>query len=156
MAKLIIMVGLPFSGKTTKAKQLAKEHDAIRLNTDEWHLKLFGDDAHDPQHDERHTVIEELLVELACDLLTKGTNIILDFGFWTIAERAFYSKKATELGVDFAICYCPAPEQAELLRRIEKRNSECENQSFIIPLYMYNDFIKRFQPPSEAEAHFIL
>ena len=42
MAKLILMVGLPFSGKTTRAKALERELGALRLTPDEWHLKLFG------------------------------------------------------------------------------------------------------------------
>ena len=42
MAKLILMVGLPFSGKTTMAKRLEKQYEAIRLTPDEWHVKLFG------------------------------------------------------------------------------------------------------------------
>ena len=30
MSKLILMVGLPFSGKTTRAKQLEKETDCVK------------------------------------------------------------------------------------------------------------------------------
>ncbi|HST88133.1 MAG TPA: AAA family ATPase, partial [Ktedonobacterales bacterium] len=32
------MVGLPCSGKTTLAKELEREHCALRLTVDEWHI----------------------------------------------------------------------------------------------------------------------
>ena len=47
-ATLFLMVGLPGSGKTTRAKELERETGAIRFTPDEWHLFLFGDDFHDP------------------------------------------------------------------------------------------------------------
>ena len=48
-ATLFLMVGLPGSGKTTRAKELERETGAIRFTPDEWHLFLFGDDFHDPR-----------------------------------------------------------------------------------------------------------
>lgn len=41
-ATLFLMVGLPGSGKTTRAKELERETGAIRFTPDEWHLFLFG------------------------------------------------------------------------------------------------------------------
>jgi hypothetical protein len=51
MATLHLMVGLPCSGKTTLAKKLEHELPALRLNLDEWHICLFGQDAEEPEHD---------------------------------------------------------------------------------------------------------
>ena len=36
------MVGLPGSGKTTRARELAAAHHALRLTPDEWMIPLFG------------------------------------------------------------------------------------------------------------------
>ena len=62
---LHLMVGLPGSGKTTFAKRLAAEENAIRLTPDEWQLRLFGDDTDHPEHDRRHSHIEALMWDLA-------------------------------------------------------------------------------------------
>lgn len=43
MTALFLTVGLPGAGKTTRARQLAKEHGALRLTPDEWMIPLFGD-----------------------------------------------------------------------------------------------------------------
>ena len=56
-----LMVGLPGSGKTTRAKELERALPAVRLTPDEWHLSLFGDDLGHPEHDTRHDAIEALL-----------------------------------------------------------------------------------------------
>lgn len=37
---LFLTVGLPGAGKTTRARQLAKEHSALRLTPDEWMIPL--------------------------------------------------------------------------------------------------------------------
>ena len=39
---MFLMVGLPGAGKTTRARELALAHRALRLTPDEWHLPLFG------------------------------------------------------------------------------------------------------------------
>ena len=49
-ATLFLMVGLPGSGKTTRAKELERETGAIRFTPDEWHL--FLQNAVNVDHDE--------------------------------------------------------------------------------------------------------
>jgi predicted kinase len=44
MTTLLLTVGLPGAGKTTRARQLATEFNALRLTPDEWMIPLFGDD----------------------------------------------------------------------------------------------------------------
>ena len=70
MATLHLMVGLPCSGKTTLARELEHTLSALRLNADEWQLRLFGQDATEPEHDARHSAIESMLWEIASRALT--------------------------------------------------------------------------------------
>ena len=53
MATLILLCGLPCAGKTTLARQLEREYTALRLSPDEWHVRLFGQDLEDEEHDAR-------------------------------------------------------------------------------------------------------
>ena len=77
-ATLFLMVGLPGSGKTTRAKELERETGAIRFTPDEWHLFLFGDDFHDPQehelHNQRHDKVEALMWQVGKRLLAQGAS----------------------------------------------------------------------------------
>ena len=150
MATLHLMVGLPCSGKTTQAKILEKEYNALVLSTDKYHLKLFGNDAMDENHNARHSLIEEILWEIAERILSLGVDVIMDFGFWTKEERMYHKKKAKKLGINFKIHFMDISKE-ELYKRLEKRNKELSEGSFWIPKEMMDEFIPKFEPPEQEE-----
>jgi predicted kinase len=82
-AHLMLMVGLPGSGKTTRARELAATRRALRLTPDE-DGPLFGDGEADGKRD----VLEGRLIAVAVDALRLGTNVVLDFGLWARDERS--------------------------------------------------------------------
>lgn len=150
MATLHLMVGLPCSGKTTLAKKLEQERSALRLTPDEWQLSLFGQDAEEPEHDARHSLIEALHWELASRALVLGTNVILDFGFWAREEREDYRSRAQLLGASSEVHFLDVPGD-ELLRRLARRNSEVSLTAFKISQEMMEPWIAFFQKPTPEE-----
>lgn len=150
MATLHLMVGLPCSGKTTLAKQLESEHSALRLTTDEWHVRLFGQDAEEPEHDARHNLIETLLWRIAMRALVLGIDVILDFGFWAREEREDYRLRAKQLGASSVVHFLDVPEE-ELMRRLAVRNSQDSQESFHIPEEAMKPWIAFFQRPTSDE-----
>ncbi len=150
MATLHLMVGLPCSGKTTRAKQLEQERSALRLTPDEWQVALFGQDAQEPEHDARHSLIEALLWNIASRALALGTNVILDFGFWAREEREDYRLRAKRLVASSEVHFLDVPE-AELLRRLAVRNSQPSQASFYIPEESMPPWIAFFQKPTPDE-----
>lgn len=150
LATLHLMVGLPFSGKTTLARKLEQECSALRLNTDEWHVLLFGQDAKEPEHDTRHSLIEAMLWKIASRALELGTNVILDFGFWAREEREDYRLRAKQLGVSSEVHFLDVSED-ELLKRLEARNSQPSQESFYISIEMMKPWIEFFQKPTPDE-----
>ena len=150
MTILHLMVGLPCSGKTTKAKVLEKEYNALLLTTDKYHIKLFGNDTLEREHDKRHENVEEILWEIAQRVLIIGIDVILDFGFWGKTERIYFKNKSKELGLNFKVHYMDISKE-ELFKRLERRNKELSNEVFRIPKEMMEEFIKVFQPFEENE-----
>ena len=150
MATLHLMVGLPCSGKTTLAQKLEHELPALRLNLDEWHIRLFGQDAEEPEHDARHSLIEAMLWNIASRALELGTNVILDYGFWAREEREDYRLRAKQLGASSEVHYLDVPED-ELLRRLKKRNSLASQESFLISEEAMKPWIAFFQKPTLDE-----
>jgi len=132
VATLHLMVGLPCSGKTSLARKLEDERSALRLTPDEWQLRLFGQDAEEPEHDARHSLIEALLWELASRALVLGTNVILDFGFWAQEEREDYRWRAKQLGASSEVHFLDVPAD-ELLRRLVRRNAQLSPMASMSP-----------------------
>lgn len=149
MVTLHLMVGLPCSGKTTLAKQLERERSALRLTPDEWQVRLFGQDANEPDHDARHSACEDLLWGVAARALELGTNVILDYGFWAREEREDYRLRAKRLAASSEVHFLDVPEE-ELLRRLAIRNSE-PNESFHISPESMNSWFRSFQAPEPEE-----
>ncbi len=151
MATLHLMVGLPFSGKTTLAKKLEYERSALRLTPDEWQIGLFGQDAKEPEHDARHSFIEAMLWNIASRALELGTNVILDFGFWAREEREDFRRRAKQLGASSEVHFLDVPEE-ELLRRLAMRNSQLSQEaSFEITEEMMKPWMAFFQRPGTDE-----
>ncbi|MFD4838718.1 AAA family ATPase [Achromobacter sp. NPDC058515] len=150
MATLHLMVGLPGSGKTTRAKELERALPAIRLTPDEWHLRLFGQDLDDPEHDSRHSAIEALLWEIAERVLMQGLDVILDFGFWSRAERDEFRRRALSLRASPVIHYAPTTT-GEILTRLAARNAALPATAFRISEEMILKWAKLFEPPADDE-----
>ena len=74
MSKFIMLCGLPASGKTTLAKQLAKTENAVVLSSDDLRVEMFGDVSHQEDNNE----IFEEMNERTNELLSKGQNVIYD------------------------------------------------------------------------------
>ena len=144
------MIGLPCSGKTTYARQLAKETNALVLTLDVWHIKLFGDDAEHEDHDQRHIIIEEIMWDVAKHVLELGGDVVLDYGCWARVERDDYRNRAKELSAAFKLHYMDVPYD-ELYRRLEERNRNPTESTFIIPKDMMDTFIPMFEPPDDDE-----
>lgn len=149
MALLTLMVGLPGSGKTTRAKALAASTGALRLTPDEWQTRLFADDMHHPDHDRRHDMVEAIMWEVAAHILARGGDVILDFGFWSRAERRDFAARARALGADCRVQFEDVPFE-ELERRVTLRNAAAQG-SFVIPVPILREWAKLFEPPDADE-----
>jgi|SRR5215831_5534581 len=92
--RLIIMCGLPGSGKTTFAKVFEKQFRALRFAPDEW-MSSLSLDLYD---EERRGRIEELQWKLAQQLLTLGLIVVIEWGTWGRSERDRLREGARALG----------------------------------------------------------
>ena len=144
------MSGLPCSGKTTLARKLADQENALLLTTDAWHLRLYGDDLGRECHMPNHWKVEALLWEVAERVLALGCNVILDFGFWRREDRDAYRRKAEALGVRCKLHYMDVPHD-ELRRRLRERNANPPDGVFAIPVEMMELYLSHFAVPTAEE-----
>jgi predicted kinase len=116
-SRLVLLCGLPASGKTTLARELADAYGAVRLNPDEWESAL-GVDPFDEGFQNR---LEAAFWELTQRLLVLGTSVVLEWGFWARSERDEKREAARTLGVAVELRFLDAPYE-ELVRRVGDRH----------------------------------
>jgi predicted kinase len=145
-AKLVLMCGLPGSGKTTLARKLASKLPAIRLCTDEWQAALKVSHSDEAFHD----LLEDQLWAFGKDLIRLGQTVIFEKGLWRRSERDEKRREARELGIDIDLHYFDVPVN-ELARRLEIRNAEAGTNECPVTREQIEDYSKSFQPPDEAE-----
>ena len=140
------MVGLPGSGKTTLAKELELQYDALRLTKDDWMMPLFGWG----EYGDKREVLEALLWKMGARALQLGVNVVLDYGLWARVEREEYRARAEALGARVDFRFLDVPDE-ELLRRMEARNIRRDVNDVPITVEQLKEYLPRFQRPTAEE-----
>jgi predicted kinase len=117
--RLIVVCGLPGSGKTTLALALESRLRAIRFSPDDWldalSVSLYREDVREK--------IEALQWKLAQDLLALGCTVIIEWGTCARCERDTLRLGARALGAAVELHYLTAPVDV-LFERLQRRGRE--------------------------------
>ena len=143
---LFVMVGLPASGKTTRAKELEAERRALRLTPDEWMIPLFADN----DADGKRNVLEGRFIWLALRALSHGGDVILDFGVWSKVERTALRALAATAGASCELVYLEI-DRDEQRRRRDHRASQERETTFYITDEDLDEYQRLFVPPDDSE-----
>ena len=141
--KLIIVCGLPGSGKTTHAKGLEESLVAIRFCPDEW----MSDLSIDIYDKERRAKLEALQWKLGRKLLAQGLTIIIEWGTWGMSERDTLRRGARRLGAIVELHYLSVPIDVlfDRIRHRGRENPPIEKQDMI-------RWLEAFEAPTGDEA----
>lgn len=150
MTTLHLICGLPGSGKTTLAKQLEKSYNALRLCPDEWIAEILANPTDIVELDRLRSPVESVQWDIAKRALELGVNVILEWGFWSRAERIFYRSEAEALGAHAKVHYLNT-DLDELWDRLVKRNSNLPSGTFVVTKENLELWAKSFEPPTEDE-----
>lgn len=131
----IMMCGLVASGKSYKAKELAKDHDATIFSSDDLREELFGD-ANNQEHN------QEVFVELhrrIKECLRGDKSAIMDSTNISYKHRLAFLQELKNIPCE-KICVLMATPYEECL----KRNAERERK---VPEYAIEKMYRQFDPP---------
>ena len=145
-ATMLLMVGLPGAGKTTRADELAAAHRALRLTPDEWMIPLFGDS----MADGKRFVLEGRLISVALQALRLGVGVVLDYGLWGRDERSALRWLAGSVGAACQVVYLPIDRDVQLAR-IARRQATAPHQTFPMSEADVDQWREQFQVPDAVE-----
>lgn len=143
---MVLMVGLPGAGKTTRARVLEADRRALRLTPDEWMAPLFGAGEVDGVRD----VLEGRLLSVAFRVLGLGTDVVVDFGLWSRDERSALRSVGASLGARVEVEFLDVPPDVQW-ERVTRRHHGGPAVEFAMTRDDLDGYRRRFQTPDEDE-----
>lgn len=141
---LVIVCGLPGSGKSFVSKKLAERIKATHLNTDKIRKELFQNPEYSDE--EKQKVYDEMFSR-AAELLSQNKNVILDGTFFKKSLRQKVYKLAEENQSAFYVIECTAPSFKIEERIVERQSAESESDANVD---IYKKLLKQFEPIEEV------
>ncbi|HTK16398.1 MAG TPA: AAA family ATPase [Acidimicrobiia bacterium] len=145
-ARVVLLCGLPGSGKSTTARRIAGETGGVRFCPDEWmialDIDLFDQAA--------RAKVEALQWVLAQELLALGQTVIIEWGVWSRAERDVVRIRARDLGAGVELVHLDVPIDA-LLERLDARNTERPAGTAVITRENLLGWVELFEAPDADE-----
>jgi predicted kinase len=137
---IIIIFGLPATGKTYLSEHLADELNAVHLNTDIIRKKLGKEGEYD--RSTKQEVYDSLLEE-AIKNATRHRYVIIDGTFWKGSLRKKFMKMARNVNREILFIEMKADENAIKERmKMDRGRSEADFD-------VYRKIRKQFEPMSE-------
>ncbi len=145
-----LLCGLPGCGKTTFARRLASEREAVILGHDERMVARHGTN---PPAEKFAAFAREVTDELwreAGAIILSGRDVILDWGFWTRAERDDARRRAAEIDADVVLYRVECDDGVARARTLAR--TAAGGRVLEINGAAWDGFCARFEPPATDEA----
>ena len=147
-----LICGFIGAGKTTFAKKLEEKTGAVRITKDEWSIRLIGNDPTIDGYAQWDRKIIGLSRDVAFQFAKKGTDVIMDEGFWEKETRDEMRRKIESLGAKEMFYYVQTPMEV-IRKRLLGRNNNLTKDSFKISKEMFDNYLKYWQPPDKDEGY---
>lgn len=143
---MVLMVGLPGAGKTTRARVLEVERRALRLTPDEWMAPLFGAGESGGARD----VLEGRLLSVGFRVLGLGVDVVVDFGLWGRDERSALRAVGARLGARVEVEFLDVTADVQWDRVTERHRGEPAVE-FAMTRHDLDGYRARFEAPDQEE-----
>ena len=152
MATVHLIHGLPGSGKTTHARELASQHGAVLLNHDERMIALHGTNPPEADFVRLAHEITEVLWSETTRHVSAGNDVVLDWGFWTRASRDDARQRIQSMGAVWVVHRMICADATARARAIA-RSSAGTDGALTINAEAWDIFRRQFEPIAVDEKY---
>jgi predicted kinase len=156
LGKVILICGKIGSGKTTYAKRIEKQLNAVIITQDELMYGLFGTELYKNDHekyDKYCSFVEEYVKRKAGEIAKAGAVVICENGYWSYSERDGLRKFYADMGVSCELHYIDTTEE-QRAKNIKKRNDAVLRKKCNETFMQEEDIHHYFEIPDNDEIDF--
>ena len=158
MAQVFLICGKICSGKSYYAEKIRDEKNAVILSTDEA-TKLLIDNQQGEFYNEFAKRVNLYLRLKAAEIAKAGTDVVLDWGFWTKSDREEIRKFLSDNKVQSFMLYIDISD-ADWERNIKERNERIEKgeggSDFYVDEGLKNKVLSLFEIPTDEEYNLVI
>ena len=157
MSKVYLFCGKICSGKTWYAEKICQSSSAVILSRDEVTYDLVDNQLELGEgYDTFAKRVNGYLRKKAVQIAQAGVDVILDWGFWTKADRMEISEYFRVRGVSYVWYYMDVSDE-QWEKNIAERNRRVENgeggYDFYVDEGLRNKVLSRFEIPAREEMN---
>lgn len=150
--KLVFFCGKMGAGKSTKAKELTQELNAVLFSEDEWLAALYPGQIktlEDYVHFSRRLKLP--IASTVKNNLVAGTNVVMDFPGNTLTQRQWFKDIYSDVGAAHALIHIDVPDEV-CLAQIESRRLANPERAATDTKAMFEKMNQYFEPPRAEEG----
>lgn len=139
------------SGKSTLARSLAEENNAVLISEDVWLSQLYPEEINDLQDYLKYSSrLKEILSQHIQYLLLQGVSIVLDFPGNTSKQRNWFRSIFESVGANHLLHYVDASNEL-CKQQLKIRSQDKPEGSAFTTEAEFEAITKYFQPPTPEE-----
>lgn len=152
VGKLYFYAGKMGSGKSTHSLQLAKEIKAVHISEDEWLTALYPDQITNfEEYLKFASRIKPLLSKHIQQILTSGTDVVLDFPANTYQQREWFKQLFNNAEAKHQLIHIDADDEV-CLQQIKHRRIEQPARARFDTESMFHHVTQYFEAPQPQEG----
>jgi len=150
-ATVHLLAGLNGAGKSTHARRLQQELPAVRFTLDEWMLRLYQLSYDDPGYPGLSERCQNLIWDVAQQVLSSGTDVVLDWNLWSRQRRRTWRDAVVAAGHHPVLHHLRVPVETAV-QRVERRRREGVAVAHVLDADAVRHLARLFEAPTAQEG----
>ncbi len=149
---LVFFCGKMGAGKSTLARKVSRERNAVLLSEDEWLAALYPDQIKSLKDYVNYAgLLKPMIKKLAQAILLTGTDVVMDFPGNTVSQRQAFREIFDGIQAEHQLHYLDVTDEV-CLKQIAQRRLEHPERAATDTPEMFEQVTRHFVAPTSEEG----